>query len=147
MYDKVHVDEKWFYLKEGKLNAILAPGEKMPVRNVQSKRFMTKVMFLCAVARPRFDEAGQCLFDGKLGFWAFVEEVPAQRSSKHRTRGTIELKSVNVDRDVYRDMVVSNVLPSIKAKWPDCQKPVYVPQYGAPAHVKEDDVKVIYNGN
>jgi len=147
MHDRIHVDEKWFYLKEGKLNAILCPHEIMPARNVQSKRFITKVMFLCAVARPRFDAEGKCVFDGKIGFWAFTEEVQAQRNSKHRPAGTWELKPVNVDREEYRDMLVDNVLPAIKSKWPSRRAPVFVQQDGAPAHVKENDMKVIFNGN
>lgn len=147
MYDRIHVDEKWFYLKEGKLNAILGPNEEMPYRNVQSKRFITKVMFLCAVARPRFDRFGNVLFDGKIGFWPFIEEVQAQRSSKHRSKGTWELKPVNVDRHVYRDMIVNKLFPAIKSKWPSRRSPVYVQQDGAPAHVKDADMDVIFNGN
>lgn len=29
-------------------------------------------MFLCAVARPRFDKLGNVLFDGNIGFWVFT---------------------------------------------------------------------------
>lgn len=147
MHHRIHVDEKWFYLKEGKLNAILAPEEDMPFRNVQSKRFITKIMFLCAVARPRFDSDGQVMFDGKIGFWAFTEEVPAQRSSKNRPRGTLELKPVNVNKDVYRKMLVENLFPAVKRKWPDRRSKIYVQQDGAPAHVREGDLEVLYQGN
>jgi hypothetical protein len=38
-------------------------------------------MFLCALARPRFDDNGNCTFDGKIGMWPFVEKVEAQRRS------------------------------------------------------------------
>ncbi|KAG3005744.1 hypothetical protein PC123_g5889 [Phytophthora cactorum] len=44
MYDIVYVDEKLFYL---------LPGEPEPERSVRSKRYITKVMMLAAVARPR----------------------------------------------------------------------------------------------
>lgn len=57
-----------FYLKEGKLVAILGPDEDFPFRNVLSKRFITKRMALCAVARTRFDDAGNVLFDEKIRF-------------------------------------------------------------------------------
>ena len=33
---------------------------------VESKSHIQKVMFLCAVARPLFDETGKCIFDGKV---------------------------------------------------------------------------------
>ncbi|ETV77844.1 hypothetical protein H257_08668 [Aphanomyces astaci] len=36
----------------------LVPGEKPPRRAWKSKRFVPKVMFLAAVARPRYDEVG-----------------------------------------------------------------------------------------
>jgi hypothetical protein len=32
-------------------------------------------MFLSAVARPKYDNAGNCIFDGKIGVWAFVRKV------------------------------------------------------------------------
>lgn len=147
IHDRIHVDEKWFYLKEGKLTALLAPDEVMPHRHVQSKRFITKIMFICAVARPRFDQYGKVLFDGKIGFWAFAEEVPAQRSSKNRPRGTLELKPVNVNTEVYRNMLLENLIPAIKNKWPSRRTPVYVQQDGAPAHVEDNDLQVVYQGN
>lgn len=62
-------------------------------------------------------------------------------SSKNRPRGTLELKPVNVDRPVYRNMLVDNVRPAIKAKWPNRRSHVYIQQDGAPAHVKETDLK------
>lgn len=90
----------------------------MPFRNVQHKCHITKVMFV---------------------FWSSTEEVAARRSSK--------LKSVNVNRIQYRTMLVVNLFPAIKAKWPTRRTPIYVEQDGAPAYVKEADIEVVYNGN
>lgn len=73
IYDRLHLDKKWFYLKEEKPNASLGPDEDMPYRNVQSKRFITKVMFLRADARPRFGTDGKVLLDGKVEFWGFTK--------------------------------------------------------------------------
>lgn len=147
MHNRIHVDEKWFYLKEGKLSALVGPEEGMPSRNVQSRRFITKVMFLAAVARPRFDKNGNVLFDGKIGIWAFTEEVAALRSSKNRLRGTLELKPINVDTEVYREKILKDLLPAIKSKWPDRRSPIYVQQDGAPAHVADTDMAVVLSGN
>jgi len=55
--DKVHVDEKWFYLCRDGENYILAGDEPPPERHVKHKNFIGKVMFLCAQARPRWDPA------------------------------------------------------------------------------------------
>lgn len=58
MYDVVHIDEKWFYVKRvGEKVYVITdkdgkPAETPPVQFVKSKRFIMKVMFLCAVARP-----------------------------------------------------------------------------------------------
>jgi len=72
------------------------------------------------------------------------EEVPAQRSSKNRSRVNLELKPVNVNTEVYRNMVVKNVFPAIKSKWPSCRSPIFLQQDGAPAHVREQDLEVVY---
>ena len=86
----MHLDEKWFFLTEGSYKVYLAAGEKAPKRTTKHKSHIPKVMFLAAVARPRFDAEGKCIFDGKIGIWPFVETVPAKRSSANRARGTLE---------------------------------------------------------
>ena len=50
----------------------MLPSEDDLVRTVQNKNSIDKVMFLAAVARPRYDEEGNCYFDGKLGICLFV---------------------------------------------------------------------------
>jgi hypothetical protein len=70
-YNYVHVDEKWFFISEEKLRCYIAPGEVVRERSVQNKDHILKVMFLCAVARPRYVDNGDgekvCRFDGKIG--------------------------------------------------------------------------------
>ena len=48
---------------------IIAVDEAEPYRHVQHKSFLTKIMFLCAVARPRYDMNKNAWFDGyrKIG--------------------------------------------------------------------------------
>jgi len=53
MNDVIHVDEKWFYLTKVKRKYYLGNDEPNPHRTLRSKHFITKVMFLIAVARPR----------------------------------------------------------------------------------------------
>ena len=60
MYDYVHIDEKWFYMTKINTNYYLVPGETPPHRTCKSKRYITKVMFMCAVARPRWDSHANC---------------------------------------------------------------------------------------
>ncbi|KAF0756888.1 hypothetical protein AaE_004452 [Aphanomyces astaci] len=96
----VHIDEKWFYLTKTNLKYYLVPGETVPDRKCKSKRFVTKVMFLAAVARPRFVEDTVTWWDGKIGTWPFVETVLAQRSSNNRAAGSPETKPITVTKYV-----------------------------------------------
>ena len=115
----VHTDEKWFDLTKKKRTYYLSPEEPNPERSLQSKNRIGKVMFLCAVARPRHDADGVLTFDGKIGIWPFVKLTPAVKKSKNRAKGTLEVKPVTVTRDVHRDYLCNKVLPAIEALWPD----------------------------
>ena len=69
MEDLIHIDEKWFYLTKDGQRFIIVADEEEPYRHVQHKSFLTKIMFLCAVARPRYDTNKNAWFDGKIGIW------------------------------------------------------------------------------
>ena len=140
-YQHVHVDEKWFFLKEQQMRMYLAADEPSPLRVTQKKCDVMKVMFLAAIARPRYDNNGECTFDGKIGMWPFVERKEAQRDSANRPRGTIETKPIGVTRTVYRRMLIDKVIPAIKEKWPDLNRDIVLQQDGASAHIKADDLE------
>ena len=82
MEDLIHIDEKWFYLTKDGQRFIIAADKEEPYRHVQHKSFLTKIMFLCAVARPRYDTNKNAWFDGKIGIWPIGKWEPAKRSSK-----------------------------------------------------------------
>ncbi|XP_026416523.1 uncharacterized protein LOC113311955 [Papaver somniferum] len=84
MFDYVHIDEKWFNMTKISQRYYLLPDEPKPHRECQSKRFIPKIMFTAAVARPLYDSSGNLIFDGKIGIWAMVKKVPAARNSKNR---------------------------------------------------------------
>ncbi|KAF0705499.1 hypothetical protein AaE_014485 [Aphanomyces astaci] len=136
MHNFVHVDEKWFFLTTVKKRYYAYEDEVLPSRYLKSKRFITKVMFLAAVARPRYDFHKKSMFDGKLGVWPFIEKVPAKRGSKNRPKGTIVTVPQTVTADVYRDMILKNVVPAIKSKFPlgDQSKIIYLQQDNASPH-------------
>ncbi|KAF0685352.1 Aste57867_22736 [Aphanomyces stellatus] len=136
MYNRVHVDEKWFFLTKVKRTFYVYEDEELAHRAAKSKRFITKVMFLAAVARPRYDHHLKCTFDGKLGIWPFVQRIPAARNSKNRPRGTLITTPVNVDAKVYADCVFNNVVPAIKDMFPRAclQRGVLIQQDNASPH-------------
>ena len=138
-YNSVHVDEKWFFITEKVLRLYIARGEEVPTRRCQNWEHLIKVMFLAAVARPRFDAEGVCTFDGKIGMFPFIERVAAQRTSKNRQKGTIETKVVPVNKNRYREFMIQKVVPAIKEKWPDRDRNIVIQQDGASAHIDEFD--------
>ncbi len=144
MHDMIHIDEKWFDMMKVKESYYLVPSEIEPYRAVQSKRFIGRVMFLCAIARPRYDYRKRKMFDGKIGIWPFVERVAAKRSSKNRPAGTIEVKPIVVTREVYREYLTNKVLPAIRDKFPFKRNTkVRIQQDNAKPHVAEDDEYIL----
>ncbi|XP_042018924.1 uncharacterized protein LOC121766733 [Salvia splendens] len=94
MYNIVHIDEKWFYMTKTSDRYYLLPDEDVPYMPCKSKRFITKVMFMTAVSRPLCGPDGDIIFGGKIGLFPFTEQIPAQRSSKNRPKGTMETKHI-----------------------------------------------------
>ncbi|OMO69418.1 hypothetical protein CCACVL1_19514 [Corchorus capsularis] len=114
MYNVIHIDEKWFNLTKQSETYYLLPDEEDPLRTCTSKHFIGKVMFLVAIARPRFDAQG----------------------------GTLETKSITkVDRDTMRTYLIGKVLPAIKEKWPreDLRSPIFIQQDNARPHIGKND--------
>ncbi|KAH9095054.1 hypothetical protein LEN26_017931 [Aphanomyces euteiches] len=134
MWDVVHHDEKWFNADKDRRKVYLAPGEAIDRRECKSKRFIPKVMFLAAVARPRFDEDGSCVFDGKVGMWPIVDQVPAARNSRKRCAGTMVTTLINVTADVYLDLITNKVIPAIKSKFPSENKRILLQHDNATPH-------------
>lgn len=146
MYNVIHIDEKWFYRTRGSQNYYLALGEEDPFRSTQSKNFIEKVMFLAAVARPRFDANGNVVFDGKLGIWPFTYQEAAKRKSKHRDAGTIVTKVLPaVTQSVSRDYMINFLLPAIRQRWPAAERgtTIWIQQDNAKTHIPVDDPEFV----
>ena len=82
---------------------------------VQSKRYITKVMFLVAVAKPRYDEYGACVFDGKVGCWRVADMLTRSRNytgkkTKYQ-KGDIYMQDVSMGAAKYVDMLENLLLP------------------------------------
>ncbi|XP_010456775.1 PREDICTED: uncharacterized protein LOC104738274 [Camelina sativa] len=142
MYNMVHIDEKWFYMTKKTENYYLLPTEEEPLSTCQSKNYIVKVMFLAAMARPRFDEEGKEIFSGKIGIFPFVTMEPAKRRSKNREAGTLELKAAtSVKREDIKACLIEKVLPGIHEKWPleDRHKTIFIQQDNARTHIAGGD--------
>ncbi|KAH6837839.1 hypothetical protein C2S53_000557 [Perilla frutescens var. hirtella] len=119
MHNTVHIDEKWFYMKKETHGFYMTPEETEPHRSY-----------------------GIVLFNGKIGVFPFTHKVPAQQSSKNRSKGTLETKAIeSVSKKVIRNCLINQILPAIKAKWPPfASKVIYIQQENAKPHIKDSDL-------
>ena len=141
MEDLIHIDEKWLYLTKDGQCFIIAVGEEEPYRHVQHKSFLTKIMFLCAVARPRYDTNKNEWFDGKTGIWPIGKSELAKWSSKKRAKGTPVWKNQCITWDVYCEYLIQQFLPAVKERWPTSNGRIWLQQDGAKSHILEDDME------
>ena len=141
MEDLIHIDEKWFYLTKDGQRFIIAADEEEPYRHVQHKSFLMKIMFLCAVARPRYGMRRNAWFDGKIGIWRIGKWEPAKRSSKKRSKGMPVWRKQCITMDVYREFLIQKFLPAVKEKWPTRNGRIWLQQDGAKSHILGDDVE------
>ena len=151
MYNEVHIDEKWFFLcRDGESYILVTDEEEPPERYVKHKSHIEKVMFLCAQARPRFLGAGggrrreQRYWDGKIGIWPIGRMIPAQRGSCNRPAGTLEWHNENIDQEVYRALLLNEVVLAIIDKWleeeyNDPNYTIIIQQDGATSHIVPED--------
>ena len=141
-FNEVHIDEKWFYLFKENNKYFLLDDEEAPERATKHKGHIPKMMFLVAVARPRFDNKGVCTFDGKIGYWPFAEWQAAIRSSPNHPAGTPEAKSINVDKATYKRFILEYVMPAIKQKFPRTgnDTEVTIQHDNAPSHFMGKDM-------
>ena len=135
MFNRVDIDEKWFYLTQINTRYILVPGEKPPHRAARHKNHIPKAMCLTAMARPRKDPVTGVWWDGKIGTWFFVHKVAAKRGSKNRPAGTLVTETYNVNKENSLDLYIDKLLPAIVEKWPAWEERVVRIQLdNAPVH-------------
>lgn len=119
MHNVVHIDETWFYMCPKSSKFYLLATEDDPYCTCKNKNYIGKVMFLVAVARPRFDDEGNGKFNGKISMFPLVIEIAAKRSSANEASGTLETKPItSITKEVSRMFLINKVLPTIKEKWP-----------------------------
>ena len=96
-------------------------------------------MFLCAVARSRYDTNKNAWFDGKIGIWSIGKWEPVKRSSKKHAKGMPVWKNQSITQDVYWEYLIQKLLPAIKQKWPMNNGRIQLQQDGAKSHILDDD--------
>lgn len=117
MRNFVVLDEKWFNLCEEASTFFLGKDEPEPHLAEKSCRLLPKVMFLCAVARSRFETDVNCAIDSKIAMWP-LKTVQAVRASRHRPIGADLLANVNVTKELYTSFLLELVYSAIEEKFP-----------------------------
>ena len=141
MHDQIHVDEKWFFLTREKERYLLHQDKKTKCC-VKHKLHITKVMFLRAVARPRFSPCSNSWWDGRLGIWPIGDWEPAKWKLKNRPKGTLVWKNKTVTKEVYQNLLISKLIPSILEKWPRrdmLSRKIFIQQDRGKTHISCDD--------
>ncbi|KAG6962244.1 hypothetical protein JG688_00008686, partial [Phytophthora aleatoria] len=109
---------KWFYVHRDRTTYYHTSDETALRAVTKNKTHRTTVMFLVAVARPRYDAHQGMTFDGKVGLWPVVETRLAVRNSKNRPKGTPVTTPNEMTKYVYGRMLTQLVIPAIKRVWP-----------------------------
>ena len=138
MEDLIHIGERWFYLTKDGQRFIIAADKEEPYRHVQHKSFLMKIMFLCAVAKPRYNMNKNAWFDRKIGIWPIGKWEPAKRSSKKHAEGTPVWKNQCITWDVYHEYLIQKFLLAVKERWPTHNGRIWLQQDGAKSHILED---------
>ena len=135
----IHIDKKWFYLMKDGQCFIIAGDEAEPYRHVQHKSFLTKIMFLCVVARPRYNTNKNTWSDRKIGIWPIGKWELAKWSLKKCAKGMPVWKNQSITWDVYQEYLIQKLLPAIKHKWPTNNGRIWLQQDGTKSHILDDD--------
>ncbi|KAF0697112.1 Aste57867_12178 [Aphanomyces stellatus] len=128
MFDTVHVDEKWFFISRVKKTVYGVPEKKVKQRSCKAKRFILKVMFLSAVARPRWDH------DKDEWFMARLEHDTLPKSFSPSEEAVAVMLAMLIDK----------VIPAIHANWPrGVSNKIKIQQVNARPHVPPLDMDVV----
>ena len=107
----VDVDEKWF--KKRVPRTLLAHPDsdtseavRIPV---QSKRFVPKIMYLTAIAKPDDRQ------NGLISIQRAAKDYVAKRSSKYHAKGDVYKKDCTIDKPMYLEMM-KRVVTQIRRK-------------------------------
>ncbi|KAK9668941.1 hypothetical protein RND81_13G097300 [Saponaria officinalis] len=131
MSNIIHMDEKWFYITYDGHKFYVVDREELPYRSCQSKRYITKVMFMCAVSRPLYKEDEELLFDGKIGMFPFTKTTTSRKGNQ---------LTQCITKQVTKECIIEQVIPAIKSKWPEgASKHILIQQDNARPHIKNND--------
>lgn len=114
------MDKKWFYVLKGNVTFYFTPSEKSTHHLAKSKKFIAKVMFLCAVARPRQNAHTTSLL---MENWPFGARNAAIRISNRPVK-IMEIKPAVLPKGISTDFLLEKVSIAFRTEFPF---QIYVP--------------------
>jgi hypothetical protein len=118
----LHLDEKCFYAFDARGKIVyLPPGVDPKPMYALSKTRIPWVMFLGVVGSPRPEKG----FDGKIGLFHVGEPKIAKNKSKYHDQGDEYWVNINMDGDVFMNMVETKVIPAALKKCPWAKKIIF----------------------
>ena len=93
-------------MKDGTKTRLLPGMELLVNPKVQHKSHIEKIMYLTAIARPRYNQKGEVTFNGLVAIVPCVKEAIARRTSKNHEKGDLYRVNESLDNEVYRDCAV-----------------------------------------
>ena len=92
--------------------------------------------------RPCLNAYSNSWWDGKLGIWPIGDWEPVKWKLKNRPKGTLVRKNKIVTKEVYWDLLISKLIPSILEKWPRrdmLSRKIFIQQDRAKNNISCDD--------
>ena len=152
MYDRIHIDEKWFFKRNNGAWQRFLPGDPPPKKmRMTKKSHISKIMVLTVVARPFSPIGGSKRakeFDGKIGQYriAIQDEYKKGKNKGKKYFRDITLRACDWEMEAkngsprrvipgFRSFVEHKIIPDIKAKMPWMRRrKLFVQMDGAPCH-------------
>jgi len=105
-------------------------------------------MFMTAVARPRLDPNKKQYFNSKFRIWPFVYQEAAKKFKNRPKEIMVTKVKTSVDKQKVEKMIVDNVFPAIREKFPtSCKnKVIYIQKDNAKPHCSQDKSTLVEEG-
>ena len=105
------MDEKWFkgFDREKERRRRRKDTDLvLPALTIDNKQHIDQIMFLTVIGVPQQSPDGSTFSDGKIGIWPLAERKPAEKGSKNRPAGTLEVRPVNVTSEYFFEVMTKH---------------------------------------
>ena len=85
MYDYIHLDKKWFFMTNTNQIYYLLPNKLLPICKWKSKQYIKNIMFMAAVAWPRWISQTKTWFNGFIRISPCVNKEAANKTKQQKS--------------------------------------------------------------